>query len=382
MWREAGPVGEREDMKVPLLDLQAQYAAIKSEVDAAVRDVLDRQQFVLGDKVEQLEEQVAGYVGTEYAVGVASGTDAILLSLRALGIGAGDEVITTAFSFFATAGAIVNVGATPVFVDIDPKTFNIDPSLVERVITDRTKAVLPAHIYGQCADMEPIVGLAEKHGLKVVEDLAQAIGAEYKGRSAGSMGDCGCLSFYPTKNLGAYGDGGMVVTSDRQVAKALRMLRDHGSRGKYEHELVGTNSRLDELQAAVLLAKLPCLDEWSDSRRQNAAYYDSKLAGLDGVQTPYIAPENVSVYNCYTIRVRERDKVAEHLKREGIGCAVHYPRPLPLQECFNYLGYKAGDLPNSEQASKEVLSIPMYPELNRKQMDAVVGTLGDALESL
>ena len=369
-------------MKVPLLDLQAQYAAIKSEVDAAVRDVLDRQQFVLGDKVEQLEEQVAGYVGTEYAVGVASGTDAILLSLRALGIGAGDEVITTAFSFFATAGAIVNVGATPVFVDIDPKTFNIDPSLVERVITDRTKAVLPAHIYGQCADMEPIVGLAEKHGLKVVEDLAQAIGAEYKGRSAGSMGDCGCLSFYPTKNLGAYGDGGMVVTSDRQVAKALRMLRDHGSRGKYEHELVGTNSRLDELQAAVLLAKLPCLDEWSDSRRQNAAYYDSKLAGLDGVQTPYIAPENVSVYNCYTIRVRERDKVAEHLKREGIGCAVHYPRPLPLQECFNYLGYKAGDLPNSEQASKEVLSIPMYPELNRKQMDAVVGTLGDALESL
>lgn len=382
MWREAGPVGEREDMKVPLLDLQAQYAAIKSEVDAAVRDVLDRQQFVLGDKVEQLEEQVAGYVGTEYAVGVASGTDAILLSLRALGIGAGDEVITTAFSFFATAGAIVNVGATPVFVDIDPKTFNIDPSLVERAITDRTKAVLPAHIYGQCADMEPIVGLAEKHGLKVVEDLAQAIGAEYKGRSAGSMGDCGCLSFYPTKNLGAYGDGGMVVTSDRQVAKALRMLRDHGSRGKYEHELVGTNSRLDELQAAVLLAKLPCLDEWSDSRRQNAAYYDSKLAGLDGVQTPYIAPENVSVYNCYTIRVRERDKVAEHLKREGIGCAVHYPRPLPLQECFNYLGYKAGDLPNSEQASKEVLSIPMYPELNRKQMDAVVGTLGDALESL
>lgn len=382
MWREAGPVGERDRMKVPLLDLQAQYVAIKDEVDAAVRDVLERQQFVLGDKVEELENQVAGYVGAEYAIGVASGTDAILLSLKALGIGAGDEVITTAFSFFATAGAIVNIGATPVFVDIDPKTFNIDPVLVERAITDRTKAVLPAHIYGQCADMEPIVGLAEKHGLKVIEDLAQAIGAKRKGRSAGSIGDCGCLSFYPTKNLGAYGDGGMVVTSDPQIAETLRMLRDHGSRGKYEHELVGTNSRLDELQAAVLLAKLPHLDEWNEKRRQNAAYYDSKLAGLECVQTPYIAPENVSVYNVYTIRVGERDKVAEHLKREGIGCAVHYPRPLPLQACLDYLGYKAGDLPNSEQASNEVLSIPMYPELNQEQMDAVVGALADALESL
>jgi dTDP-4-amino-4,6-dideoxygalactose transaminase len=369
-------------MKVPLLDLQAQYAAIRKEVDAAVRDVLERQQFVLGDKVDELEEQMAGYVGTEYAVGVASGTDAILLSLRALDIGAGDEVITTAFSFFATAGAIVNVGATPVFVDIDPKTFNIDPSLVERAITDRTRAILPVHIYGQCADMEPIVGLAEKHGLKVVEDLAQAIGAKYRGRSAGGIGDCGCISFYPTKNLGAYGDGGMVTTSDPQVAETLRMLRDHGSRGKYEHELVGTNSRLDEMQAAVLLAKLPHLEEWNEKRRQNAAYYDAKLAGLDGVETPHIAPENVSVYNVYTMRVRERDKVAEHLKREGIGCAVHYPRPLPLQECFDYLGYTAGDLPNSERASREVLSIPMYPELSREQMDAVVGALADALENL
>jgi len=369
-------------MEVPLLDLKAQYAVIKGEVDARVRDVLDRQQFVLGDEVEGLEERVAGYVGTQYAFGVASGTDAILLSLKALGIGAGDEVITTAFSFFATAGAIVNVGATPVFVDIDPKTFNIDAALIEQAITDRTKAILPAHIYGQCADMEPIVGLAEEHGLKVVEDAAQAIGAKHKGRSAGSMGDCGCISFYPTKNLGAYGDGGMVVTSNAHVAETLRMLRDHGSRGKYEHELVGTNSRLDELQAAVLLAKLPHLEEWNEKRRQSAAYYDSKLAGLECVQTPYIAPENLSVYNCYTIRVPERDKVAERLKRRGIGCAVHYPRPLPLQACLNYLGYKEGDLPNSEQASKEVLCIPMYPELNRKQMDAVVGALADALESL
>jgi dTDP-4-amino-4,6-dideoxygalactose transaminase len=369
-------------MKVPLLDLKAQYAAMKDEVDAAVRDVIERQQFVLGDKGKELEEQVAGYVGTEYAVGVASGTDAILLSLRALGIGAGNEVITTGFSFFATAGAIVNVGATPVLIDIDPKTFNIDPALIERAITDRTRAILPAHIYGQGADMEPIVGLAEKHGLTVIEDAAQAIGAKNNGRSAGSMGDCGCLSFYPTKNLGAYGDGGMVVTSDPQIAETLRMLRDHGSRGKYEHELVGTNSRLDELQAAVLLAKLPHLDEWSDKRRRNAAYYDSKLADLDGVETPHIVPDNVSVYNCYTIRVRERDRVAERLQREGIGCAVHYPRPLPLQGCFDYLGYKAGDLPDSERASKEVLSIPMYPELSQAQMDAVVGALADALESL
>jgi dTDP-4-amino-4,6-dideoxygalactose transaminase len=369
-------------MSVPLLDLKAQYATIKDEIEAAIRDVVEEQRFVLGNKVEELEERIAGYVQTKYAVGVASGTDSILLSLKALGVGPGDEVITTSFSFFATAGEIVNAGATPVFVDIDPKTFNIDPKLVERAITERTKAIMPVHLFGQCADMDPILRLAEKHRLKVVEDAAQAIGAAYNGRAAGSMGDCGCISFFPSKNLGAYGDGGIVVTSDPELADAVRMLRVHGSRKKYQHETIGTNSRLDALQAAVLLAKLPHLDEWNESRRRNAAYYDEKLAGLDGVQTPYIAPDNVSVYHVYTVRVRNRDKVMERLNNNGIGTAVHYPLPLPYQKCFEYLGYSEGDLPDCEKAAKEVLSIPIYPELTQEQMDAVVRSLANALENV
>ncbi len=366
-------------MNVPLVDLKAQYASIRDEIEAAIRDVLEQQQFVLGKKVEELEEQIARYVGTSYAVGVASGTDAILLSLKALGVGHGDEVITTSFSFFATADAIVNAGATPVFVDIDPRTFNLDPSQVESAITDRTKAIVPVHLFGQCADMDPILEIAQKRGLKVVEDAAQAIGATYKGRKAGSMGDCGCISFFPAKNLGAYGDGGIVVTSDPEIADAVRMLRVHGSRERYHHEQIGTNSRLDAIQAAILLAKLPHLDEWNQKRRQNAAYYGEKLAGLDGVQTPHIAPENVSVHHVYTIRGRERDKVAEQLQKTGIGWAIHYPVPLPLQKALEYLGYKQGDVPHSEQASKEVLSIPMYPELTEQQMDEVVSTISNAL---
>jgi len=369
-------------MSVPLLDLKAQYATIKDEIDAAIRDVVEEQRFVLGSKVEELEEGIAGYVGTKYGVGVASGSDSLLLSLKALGVGPGDEVITTSFSFFATAGEIVNAGATPVFVDIDPKTFNIDPNLVEPAITERTKAILPVHVFGQCADMDPILRLAEKHGLKVVEDAAQAIGATYNGRPAGSMGDCGCISFFPSKNLGAYGDGGIVVTSDPDLADAVRMLRVHGSRKKYEHETIGVNSRLDALQAAVLLAKLPHLDEWNEKRRRNAEYYDENLAGLDGVRTPYIAPGNVSVYHVYTVRVPNRDKVMERLNNDGIGTAVHYPLPLPYQRCFDYLGYSEGDLPNCEQASKDVLSIPIYPELTEEQMDEVVRGVAEALEKV
>jgi dTDP-4-amino-4,6-dideoxygalactose transaminase len=368
-------------MRVPLLDLKAQYATIKDEIDAAIRDVVEEQRFVLGSKVDELEERIASYVGAKYAVAVASGTDSLLLSLKALGVGPGDEVVTTSFSFFATAGEIVNAGATPVFVDIDPKTFNIDPNLVERAITERTKAILPVHVFGQCADMDPILRLADKHGLKVVEDAAQAIGATYDGRPAGSIGDCGCVSFFPSKNLGAYGDGGIVVTSDPEPADAVRMLRVHGCRKKYEHETIGVNSRLDALQAAVLLAKLPHLDKWNEQRRRNAAYYDDKLAGLEGVQTPFIAPGNLSVYHVYTVRVPNRDKVIERLNNDGIGTAVHYPLPLPYQQCFEYLGYSEGDLPNCEKAAKEVLSIPIYPELTQEQMDEVVNSLASAVEN-
>jgi len=366
-------------MNVPLVDLKAQYATIRDEIEAAIRGVVEEQQFVLTGKVEQLEESIASYIGTKYAVGVASGTDAILLSLKALGVGPGDEVITTAFSFFATADAIVNAGARPVFVDIDPKTFNLDPALIEPAITKRTKAIVPVHLFGQCADMDPILRLAQKHGLKIIEDTAQSIGAAYTGRPAGSMGDCGCISFFPAKNLGAYGDGGIVITSDPEIAEAVRALRVHGSQTRYHHERIGTNSRLDAIQAAVLLAKLPHLDEWNEKRRQNAAYYDRKLAGLDGIQTPYIAPQNVSVYHVYTIRVRARDKVAEHLDKAGIGCAIHYPVPLPLQKALDYLGYEQGDVPKCEQASKEVVSIPMYPELTQQQMDEVVNAISKAI---
>jgi dTDP-4-amino-4,6-dideoxygalactose transaminase len=362
-------------MSVPLVDLRAQYASIRDEIDAAIRDVIEQQQFVLGRYVEELENKLARYVGTKHAVGVASGTDAILLSLKALGVGHGDEVITTSFSFFATADAIVNAGATPVFVDIEPRTFNLDPALIEPAITERTKAIVPVHLFGQCADMDPILEIAKKHNLRVVEDAAQAIGATYKGRKAGSMGDCGCISFFPAKNLGAYGDGGIVVTSDSDIADAVRALRVHGSRERYYHDRIGTNSRLDALQAAILVAKLPHLDEWNEKRRRNAAYYEKKLARVDGVEAPYIAPENVSVHHVYALRVRERDKVAQELNEAGIGWAIHYPVPLPLQEALDYLGHEQGDVPQSEQASREVLSIPMYPELTEQQMDEVVSTI-------
>jgi len=367
-------------MNVPLVDLRAQYTSIRNEIDSAIRDVIEQQQFVLGNNVEELEEKIARYVGTNYAVGVASGTDAILLSLKALGVGPGDEVITTSFSFFATADAIVNAGATPVFVDIDPRTFNLDPALIEPVITERTKAIVPVHLFGQCADMDPILEIAKKHNLRVIEDAAQAIGATYKKREASSTGDCGCISFFPAKNLGAYGDGGIVVTSDAQIAETVRMLRVHGSRKRYYHDRIGTNSRLDALQAAILLAKLPHLDEWNEKRRRNAAYYEEKLAGLDGVRTPYVAPENVSVHHVYTIRTRERDRVAQALDEAGIAWAIHYPVPLPLQKALDYLGYKQGDVPQSEQASREVLSIPMYPELTEQQMDEVISAISDTTQ--
>lgn len=356
-------------MDIPFVDLKAQYETIRDEINEVIQEVLDSQWFILGPKVNQLEEVVAEYCGVEYGIGVASGSDAILLSLMALGIGRGDEVITTPFTFFATAGAISRLGATPVFVDIDPATYNIDPHFEEKV-TDRTKAIIPVHLYGQCADMDPILVLAQRYGLYVIEDAAQAIGAKYKGRKAGSMGHLGCLSFFPTKNLGGYGDGGMVLTNDKDLAEKIRALRSHGSRLKHYHAFVGCNSRLDAIQAAVLLVKLRYLDDWHEGRRQNAEVYDSLFVGT-GIVRPYVESFNYHVYNQYVIRADDRDKLRAVLTEKGIGTAIYYPVPLHLQECYLNLGYSKGDLPVSENSAQHVLALPIYAELSRMQQQIV-----------
>jgi dTDP-4-amino-4,6-dideoxygalactose transaminase len=364
---------------IPLLDLKAQYASIREEIDAAVREVFESQQFILGPKVEELEKKVAESCGVKNAVGVASGTDALLLSLRAVPINGGDEVITSTFSFFATAGAIVNAGATPVFVDINPKTFNLDVAQVEKVVTNKTRAVIPVHLFGQCAEMDPLIEFARYKKLVLIEDAAQAIGAKYKNRLAGSLGHLACFSFYPTKNLGGAGDGGMVVTDDEKLAETVRMLRTHGSRKKYYHEIVGTNSRLDALQAAVLTVKLKHLEEWTEGRRKSAAYYDAAFKGSE-VKTPYAELYNYHVYNQYVVRVPEREAVMERLKAAEIGCEIYYPLPLHLQKCFASLGGKLGDFPESETAAKETLAIPVYPELTGEQKDLIVkNTKGEAV---
>ena len=361
-------------MPVPLLDLRAQHAAIRDEVVAAVMEVVDSQLFILGPSVEKLEHQVAEISKTKFAIGCASGTDALLLALRALDIGRGDEVITTPFTFFATAGTIHNVGATPVFVDIEPRTFNISPDAVAAAITPRTKAVIPVDLFGQMAEVEKIMAAAK--GLPVIEDAAQSIGARRQidgaWRMAGEVPTMGTLSFFPSKNLGGYGDGGMIVTQDQALATRLRRLRVHGGAKQYFHDEVGYNSRLDALQAAVLSAKLPHLAGWSAKRRKNAQYYDQALAGMDGVCTPVIDPKNESIFNQYTIRAQRRDELQAHLKEKGIGTSIYYPLPLHQQPCFAYLGYREGSCPESERAAKEVLSLPIYPELTRDQLDEVV----------
>jgi len=362
-------------LKVPVLDLKRQYESIKAEIDAAIERVLSSGRFILGPEVQAFEKEVAEYCSVKHAIGVASGTDALLLSLRALGIGPGDKVIVPSFTFFATAGVVHNVGATPVFVDIDPKTYNIDSSEVKRLLaTDHLlpteiKAIIPVHLYGQMADMDEIMAIAKEYDIAVVEDAAQAIGAEYKGRKAGSIGDLGCFSFFPTKNLGAYGDGGMVVTNDDELAERVRILRAHGSKPKYYHRMVGINSRLDALQAAILRVKLPHLAEWTAARQRVAARYDEQLRGVHGIETPYRAPDRTHIYHQYTIRVRNghRDALQQHLKEQGIGSMIYYPLPLHLQECFKELGYNGGALPVSERASKEVLSLPVFPELTEKE---------------
>jgi len=366
-------------MKVPLLDLAGQYASIRAEIDAALAGVVDSQRFVLGPVVQRCEEAIAAYVGSAHAVGVSSGTDALLVALMAEDIGPGDEVVTTPFSFFATAGVIARLGATPVFVDIDPVTFNIDPALIEDGITARTRAILPVHLFGQMAEMAPIMEVAQRHDLVVIEDAAQAIGARHNGHRAGSLGHYGCFSFFPTKNLGGYGDGGIVVTDDPERADKLRALRVHGETTRYHHRLVGGNFRLDALQAAVIHAKLPHLERWTHLRIANAELYHSLLAYLakrhpDEFALPRTATDR-HVFNQFVVRVADRDHLRARLTAAGIGTAIYYPLPLHLQECFAGLGYRPGALPHSERAGREVLALPIFPELTTEQIRHVARTL-------
>ena len=365
-------------MNIPILDLTAQYKSIKKELDAAVKSVVDSQHFILGPEVEQFEKEVAAYCGTKYAVGTASGTDALILSLKALGIGPGDEVITTPFTFFATAESVSLTGAKPVFVDIDPKTYCIDPRLIEDKITKNTKAIIPVHLFGQCADMDRIMETAKINNLKVIEDTAQAMGAAYKGRKAGSMGDTGALSFFPSKNLGCFGDGGMVITNNKETADKIRMLRVHGSTVRYIHSAIGTNSRLDALQAAILRVKLKYLDKWLEGRRKIAKYYDERLKGVKSVITPYVPSYNTHTYHLYVLRVKQGpEKLAEFLNDSGIEARTYYPVPLHLQECYKNLGCKKGALPESESASPQTLAIPIYPELSTEESGFIVKKINE-----
>jgi dTDP-4-amino-4,6-dideoxygalactose transaminase len=363
-------------MKIPLVDLKAQYLSIKGEIDQAINKVIQSSQFVLGSEVDAFEKEIASYLGAGHAVGVASGTDALQLALLACGIKPGDEVITTPFTFIATAEAVAKCGARPVFVDIDPKTCNVKPSKIEAKITKKTMAILPVHLYGQPVDMDPILELGRKHNLKVIEDCAQALGAKYKGKKVGSFGDAGCLSFFPSKVLGAYGDGGMVVTNNPEIAERVAMLRNHGCKVKYYHLMPGFNSRLDELQAAILRVKLRRLDEWIELRRQKASIYSKLFDQIEGVKPPYVGPDNYHAFNYYTVRVEKnkfnRDKLREYLNKKGIATAIYYPLSLHLQEIYKPLGYKPGDLPESEKAQEEVLSLPMYPELADGQIKEIV----------
>jgi dTDP-4-amino-4,6-dideoxygalactose transaminase len=367
-------------VNVPLLDLKAQYRVIKAEVLSAMEAVCDEQGFVLGPRVSAFEEATAEYIGSRYAIGCASGSDALLLSLMAMGVKAGDEVITIPFTFFATAGAISRLGAKPVFVDIQPDTFNIDPAHIEQAITPRTKAIIPVHLFGQCADMAAINEIAKRKKIYVIEDACQAIGAAQQGKRAGVLGDTGCFSFFPSKNLGGFGDGGLITTNDKALADSMAMLRVHGSQVRYLHEVVGINSRLDALQAAVLQIKLKYLDQWTEGRRRNAERYRQLFAHIkhaDCVTLPPTSPGNFHVYNQFTVRAPERDELRAFLKEKGVGTEVYYPLPLHLQNCYRDLGYQKGSFPLSEQAAEEVISIPIYAELTEAQQGCVVETIGE-----
>ena len=369
-------------MKVPFFDLNAQFSSIEEEIKSALDEVFKTQQFILGPKVEALEQTIAQYCQTRYAIGVASGSDALLISLMALGIGSGDEVILPPFTFFATAGVVSRLGAIPVFVDIDPESYNIDPSKIEMRITSKTKAIIPVHLFGQCADMDPLLKIAKENKFFVIEDAAQALGAEYKpspnanGRRAGQMGDIGCFSFYPTKNLGAFGDAGMAVTHNPDLAEKIRILRVHGSQPKYFHKKIGINSRLDTIQAAILLVKFEYLEKWTTERQKKAERYQllfqDLLSSVDGLKLPTIQYQNRHIYHQYVIRVQERDRLKQFLMENGIGTDIYYPLPLHLQECYSFLKYRQGDLPISEKASEESLALPIYPELTEDQQMMVV----------
>lgn len=374
-------------MPIPLLDLQGQYGPLRDELLAAIARVCDSQRFIGGPEVEGLEREIAGYLDVQHAVGLSSGTDALLVALMALGVGPGDEVITPTFSFFATAGCVSRLGATPVLVDIDPLTYNMDPAAAVAAITPRTRAIIPVHLYGQCAEMDPVLEAAARRGIAVVEDAAQAIGATYKGRAAGSMGKAGCFSFFPSKNLGAFGDAGLLTTNDEVLAHEVRLLRNHGAEPKYFHKRIGGNFRLDALQAAVLRVKLPHLDRWTLMRRANADRYDAMFADAGvttgtGVTLPFRAAGRDHIFNQYVVRVPRRDAVRARLEAAGVGTEIYYPVPFHLQECFTPLGYKAGDFPAAEAAAAETLALPIYGELTEAQqrdvVQAVAGCVGRA----
>jgi dTDP-4-amino-4,6-dideoxygalactose transaminase len=382
---------------VPLLDLKAQFAQIRAEVMPAIEQVCASQHFILGAHVHALEEEIAHYCGASAGIGVSSGTDALLLALMALGIGTGDEVITSPFTFFATAGTIARAGARPVFCDIDPLTFNLSPAavqafidercvrqgsqLVNRATGGRVKALMPVHLYGQSADMDPLMAIARQHGLKVIEDAAQAIGTAYtNGQRVGTFGDVGCFSFFPSKNLGAFGDAGLCTTNDAELAESMRVLRVHGGKPKYFHAVIGGNFRIDELQAAVLRVKLKYLDGWTQGRQRNAAYYDSAFADAalgQNLRTPRVIEGGRHIFNQYVVRVQRRDALKQRLAERGIGTEIYYPVPLHLQACFAYLNYRAGDFPHSELAAQETLALPIYPELEQAQLAHVVGTIAE-----
>ncbi|RAP34140.1 transcriptional regulator [Candidatus Marinamargulisbacteria bacterium SCGC AG-410-N11] len=371
-------------MNVPLLDLQRQYQDIESTVMSSIQDVFNSKIFINGPKVTQLETDIAAYCGTKHAIGVSSGTDALIISLMALDIQPGDEIITTPFTFFATAGSISRLGAVPVFVDIDPLTYNIDPNLIEAKITSKTKVIMPVHLFGQLADMNQIMAIAKKHNLHVIEDAAQAIGAKttYNGKplqAAGSIGDLGCFSFFPSKNLGCCGDGGVVTTNSDDLYEKCQVLRAHGSKPKYYHHIIGGNFRLDAIQAAVVSAKLPFLNDQHEGRIKNATYYNQHLH--QDIKTPVVSDGSYMIYNQYTIQHEKRDQLMDVLQEYTIGHAIYYPVPLHLQGCFSHLGYQEGNLPVSEKAAKEVVSIPVFPELTQSELDYTVAVINQFIES-
>jgi dTDP-4-amino-4,6-dideoxygalactose transaminase len=355
------------NITVPLLDLKPQYQAIKEEIQEAINGVIESQYFILGPEVQKLEEEIAEYCQAKHCLGVSSGSDALLLSLMALGVTTGDEVITTTYTFFATAGAISRLGATPVLVDIDPASFNILPEAIEKAITPKTKAIIPVHLYGQCADMDEILKIANEHDIPVVEDGAQAIGSEYKGKRAGSMGTAGCFSFFPSKNLGAFGDGGAITTNDSELYEKMKCLRMHGSQPKYHHKIIGGNFRLDAIQAVVVRVKLQYLDSWTEGRQKNAALYNELFESNSFVTTPP-AIQNRHIYNQFIIRVENRDELRAHLAEQQIGSEIYYPIPMHLQECFADLGYTEGSFPEAEKAASTTLALPIYPELSEEQI--------------